>query len=362
MAKKVFLGIFGACAITVLVFLIVPAPAPVLALRFWGGKFTRDGKALVTVGGQTRPGEHPYLGEFILWDMAGGTKKGVFQQRWGIRGVDVSPDGTFVALGDFGGVTRLVDPVTGKTLASFLHRLSAVNAVAISGDNKLVVSGCQDGKISVWDLEARRQRMLSFPQESMVSVAISPGGRMAAASRSGKVFLIDLQRNLSPTGLLAYGDPPAPRGAAEAVAFAPDGLALATGCQAALKLWETKTGTLIRDFKVRNANTNNVAASDDGAAPVKAETNATRFTSIAFPGGGGALATADWNGMLTLWNVETGERLKTVQAHAGPCFSLCFSPDFKRIATVGRNDFRVRIWDAQTLELITSFNRSGQSR
>lgn len=393
MWKKVLIILGAGCCVALLVFMVMPTRHSILPLQFWAVKFLTDGKTLVTVGGKTKPAEKPRSGELIFWNIATGKKDRIILQNSGIRSVDVSPNGKVLVTGDFDGDAKLLDPATGKILANLPRRSKAVNAVAISADCKLVVIGDLDGNVTLWNSDTKQVKMVSIPKAEILNVAISPNQSMVVATtRTGKAFLFDPRKSDLPmTELRATDGKPGYTASVEAVAFSPDGLTLATGCKTALKLWETKTGKLIRRLKestpdtegTTNTNTDAAAslekentlattasdAPETNDVPSKDEPARTthaahelRLNSFAFSKDGTVLAAVDTGGTLALWNVATGKLIKSVLAHHGACYSVCFSPDFERIATVGRSDFNVKIWDAKTLDPISTFARTGPHR
>ncbi len=77
-----------------------------------------------------------------------------------------------------------------------------------------------------------------------------------------------------------------------------------------------------------------------------------------FSSDGETLATIDASGTLALWNPATGEQINATTAHPCTSFSISFSGDGRRLATVGRDDFMLNIWDSQTLVRVASFHRT----
>jgi WD40 repeat protein len=66
----------------------------------------------------------------------------------------------------------------------------------------------------------------------------------------------------------------------------------------------------------------------------------------------------DSSGGLTLWNPTTGERGNSITAHAGTSFCVAFTSDGKRLATIGRDDYTTKIWDAETLARLATLRRA----
>jgi WD40 repeat protein len=316
-----------------------PADIP---LRFWSVSFSPDSKMVVTAGGQGSPNEEPRLGELVFWDLNSRRKKRRYLQDSTIRSVVWSPDGKFVALGDFSGGTKLVNPQTARVIAGLPPHAGgangSVNAVAVSGDGKLVAAGSADGTVTLWQPSGGElDPLVLLPGEKAFNIAISPDGRtLVAGGRKGNLYVFDLVQRGPPQVLPAYHGPPMSEPRVEAVAFAPDGHSFVTGCQHTLRLWETASARLIRDFV-------------EGSS---------RINALAFSPKGDLLAAVDNDGQLTVWNPANGEFIKSAPAHNNESFGVAFSPDGLSIATVGRKDFTIKIWDAQTLAPVLRLYRS----
>ncbi|RKU09787.1 hypothetical protein C6503_20640 [Candidatus Poribacteria bacterium] len=152
------------------------------------------------------------------------------------------------------------------------------------------------------------------------SIQYSPDGtRLAIATNIG-VWLYDAQSGEA-IALLAkdttFSQPSF--NAAFSVAFSPDGKTLASAGWH-INLWDVETGqhleTLHREV---------------GAKPI-----------VAFSPDGKTLASADATGNLLLWNLATGQVLRT---HTKSVTSLAFSPDGQILASAGGRDNNIHLWD-----------------
>ncbi|MDP4583324.1 MAG: hypothetical protein NWT04_05340 [Verrucomicrobiales bacterium] len=104
--------------------------------------------------------------------------------------------------------------------------------------------------------------------------------------------------------------------------FSPDGTLLATaGYDQIIHLWEIDSGELLRSFPSHNGAIYDLAFSSDGAV----------------------LASASGDGTCKIWQVATGERLDTLNQPEAEQYRIAFTPDGKSIIAAGA-DNRIRLW------------------
>ena len=77
-------------------------------------------------------------------------------------------------------------------------------------------------------------------------------------------------------------------------------------------------------------------------------------TSVTFSARGDYLATADTNGEVKIWSVQTGKCMQTLQGHDDNVWSVVFSPCQKMIASCSQ-DKTIKLWDLATGNCIKTF-------
>ncbi|MBI4618049.1 MAG: protein kinase [Planctomycetes bacterium] len=200
-----------------------------------------------------------------------------------------------------------------------------VVAVAGSREGDLVATASLDGTAGVWDARTGERRLaLPSGRGPVTAVALSPAGDLLATGAAGELRLWRL-----PDGNLAAAHETP--GDVTALAFSPDGSLLAAGLAGSNEtgsgesprafLWDVARQELARTLPVPR-DVFAVAFSPDGR----------RLAT------GGALPSE-------IWDVASGEKVRSLAGHDLYVTSVAFSPDGKLVAT-GSADRSVRLWDA----------------
>ncbi len=117
------------------------------------------------------------------------------------------------------------------------------------------------------------------------------------------------------------------------VAFSPHGTRLLSGSHdTTLKLWDVGTGQLVRTFQ--------------------GHTN--RVMSVAFSSDGKRVLSGSWDKTAKLWDAATGKLIHTL-GQGDDVAGVAFSPDGARLVSGGW-DKTVKMWDATSGQLIRSFS------
>jgi WD40 repeat protein len=252
--------------------------------------FMPDGRRVVAVN----PNDDRVLS---IWDLRTGREPrtlGPATDYFGFQSFDVSPDGRSIALGGwsqhpYGGAAavRAWNTSTGEELYRLGHELD-VNEVSFSPDGEYLVTASWEGTAKIVD-------------------------------RSGRVIRVLRERGVA--------RPPRPaRFPLSAAWFSPDGRLVATAAFSDsepdhVTIWDWKRNEVIRTFEDAHG--------------------------LAFDPSGLRIATADPEGPVEIWNVESGTLAYVLEGLSGGVNDVGFSPDGSRVATASE-DGTVRLFEAYT--------------
>lgn len=194
----------------------------------------------------------------VLQTLAGHTKT--------VSCVAISADGNWVASGSFDGSVRFWDAINGKELVAF-NDLGMVRCMELSPDGSLLAVAVgtkvtDPGIIHIWDTKTRKLTQTLHGHEQMVGdLAFSPNGKLlASAGWDRTIRLWPLQGGRKCESLTGHN------GRIVAVAFSADGSRLVScgdDTDKSLHVWEADTGKH-RFSGVMSIGMNALAALPDG--------------------------------------------------------------------------------------------------
>ncbi|KUN98490.1 hypothetical protein AQJ67_27520 [Streptomyces caeruleatus] len=283
--------------------------------------FSHDGKTLAT-------GINDVTGRVELLDPLSGKSRATF------RGDDDHPyamafssDGNTLATVNFGAAGRTLrvwDAASGRSRTTRGLTYKVTGSTVFSPDGKTVAYGNENGDAELWDVASGAIRArLHSPGRHVYRVAFSP----ATKSLATLVFDPDDESDTAVQLWVMHSGEFRPKGKrfpvnGFSIAFSPDGKTVAVdGEDDNVQLWDIASGKARRTIK--------------GGGNVKV---------LKYSPNGKTLAIGSDDGSVRLWDTVSGEVRATLKGHTSEVDSMVFSPDGKTLATTSEGG-EVRLWD-----------------
>ncbi|KAG8795783.1 hypothetical protein FRC12_009790 [Ceratobasidium sp. 428] len=185
----------------------------------------------------------------------------------GIQSVTFSYDGRLIISGSLDSTIRLWDTRTGKSAGKPIYVGARVYSVIVSPDGSKLVAGCYGGTMTTYDAAAGTKLFSQYfsHKRAISSLAFSPDGhRIVSATRDETVRISDLSAG-DCTGHPLNGH----TGSVSSVAFSPDGRYIASGSfDQTIRMWDASTGVQTDSLHGHVDQVYAVAFTPDGSALV----------------------------------------------------------------------------------------------
>jgi WD40 repeat protein len=208
---------------------------------------------------------------------------------------------------------KIWDVQSGQLLNTLSGRTDWVNSVAFSPDNLKIISGGGDCSVKIWDTHSGQLlNTLNSHTNAVLSVAYSfDNSRIASGGHDHSV-----------------------------------------------KIWDTHTGKLLNTL---------VDPSIASGSHLGKDSHSDVVYSVAFSFDNSRIASGGRDNSVKIWDAQSGQLLNTLidpsiasvginrerWSHISCVYSVAFSPDNLKIAS-GSGDCRVKIWDAQSGQLLNT--------
>ena len=321
-----------------------------------------------------------------LWDIQTGACLKVFtgHTQW-IWGLALSPDNNLIASCGDDCTIRVWNIATGQCIRVLTDHSNWVWAVAFSPDGNTLASASYDCTIRLWTVETGEcKQVLRDHENSIWSLAFSPDGNtLASGGLDHTIRLWDMTTNICTQTLRGHTKE------IRTLAFSPNGKTLVSGgFDGTLKRWEVETGRCVFTYLGHQVGVRAVAISPNGQTLVSGDRQGLRIWDL--PRGQclrsltgytnwvwaltilpvtlsqtstsqnptsqsptaqnptsqvQTVLTGGLDGIIRLWNIQTGTCLQTIEAHNNWVWQIACSPDGKTIATCS-DDVTIKLWDS----------------
>ena len=307
-------------------------------------------------------------GKITLWDINTAAALSTYTHKGYVNSITFSPTGQFIATGSRDATAILWDVKT-KTVCSTITHQGSVTSTTFSPDGTLLATSSRDATATLWDIDAeeirwtftheKQERSVTFDSDHVETFNMGGIG-YTAFSPDGKYFATVGQRMDYSTALwdVETGEQlwcVTHEKQIDTVAFSPDGTSMATYYKDdTVSVLRVADGILIpRAIHAEKWNKIKRNLSIDHDADgwgwrVRFSPDGKHLTG--FKMGSNAL---------TLWDVNTGEKIKALDGVKGAALSLVFSTEGHCLAVSRTPDSEydtVELWDE---EKRASFTHSG---
>ena len=212
--------------------------------------------------------------------------------------------------------------------SSRLSHSTWLTSVQFSADDQMVGAADSSGVVRLWDV-ATGKLIWEKPKSTGRKLAFSPDGTVLAIGGyyNRQTLLWDLERDESIRELPVNS---------RSIVFSEDGSMLATaGQDAVVRLWNPKTGELLKEFAGHQGALYAVSISKDGRT---------------LASGGGGDGTSAQHNEVRIWDIATGNEIAQLKEDDGQqlrgwIYAIDFSADGKTLAVA--SPYAVRIWDIE---------------
>ncbi|KAG0042019.1 U3 snoRNP protein, partial [Gryganskiella cystojenkinii] len=257
------------------------------------------------------------------WDVASGEKLWTLEKSMTTHGPAVySPDGLQIACGSEDNALLLLDSATGEISRILRGHTGRISSVEFSPDGSQLASGSNDRTVRLWDSKTGASGpVFQGHTEPVLSVHFSTSGRqIGSSSWDGTVRLWDSR------GSTLNPRPRESHKYSVTTYIVPGGRYIASQCVARIGIWDRESGNLMHRVDPEEHNYHDIVVSPCGLQ----------------------VASVGYNGVVKLWNLDTGQCVLTIDqdSDVGWDWSVTFSLDGTRLLTTGKT--AAKVWNRRT--------------
>lgn len=286
-----------------------------------------------------------------------------------VTGIAVSRDNKFLVSGSRDATVRFWNLKTATVFHTLAKHQAPITAIALSLDGQLLATGGDDYTIKLWDLQlGNHLRSWTGHTGAINALAFSPDKHiLISGSHDGTIRFWHLRAPHSKPVIQHHNSP------VRAIAISRDGhLAMSGSDDRILTLYQTRTGEVLRSLAGHPAAINSLAVSSngklfatggsDGTIAIWADSAVVSghleriwvahigvVRSLVFSPDSRVLASGGADGKIFLWNPLNGDRLATLVGHSDSIQALAFSSTGRTIFS-GSADGAIALWQPSQRE------------
>lgn len=244
-----------------------------------------------------------------------------------VSAVALSFDGWKALTGASDGQIRIWEVASQKCMAVLDGHTDRVHSVCLSEEELLVLSASADKTVRTWDpVTGKCLRTMEGHQACVRQAVLSPNAKHAlSGSDDATLMLWDARTGKRIRTFIGH------RQGVNSVAITRCGnFALSASKDCTLKQWDIWTGECLRTFEGSDSRITSVCVSSDGKVMLSACNRHVQF-----------------------WSLETGELIRKIRGHRTEIFSVCIN-ESGRYAISATGMGTIKVWDVYTGQCLRS--------
>ncbi len=236
--------------------------------------------------------------------------------------VAITADNRRVISGSNDKTVRVWDVESGKCLSILKGHTNYVGGVAVTADGRRIVSSSRDNTMRVWDAEyGKCLVILEGHTDTVKGVAVTADGRrIVSGSYDETVRVWDAESGKCLATLEGHTD------YVWGVAVTADGRRAVSGSNdKTVRVWDVESGKCLATLEGHTDIVSRVAVTEDGRRAVSGSKDKT----------------------VRVWDAESGKCLATLEGHTDYVWGVAVTADGRRIVS-GSKDNTMRVWDAES--------------
>ncbi len=293
--------------------------------------------------------------------------------------VAFNPNGSTIAIAadfSFSSKVKILSAKTGEVMRTFDAERLSTGSLAFSPNGNTLALGNSTGIVSLWNPETgQRLRTLAQDGSSVDAIAFSPDGNTLAIGQGRAVRFWNLATGEELSTVAAH------TGSVSSVAFGDDDKTIISSAGNTTKSFDAMTGKALsqgEDAASSKAQSQNddfpaiiadkhlaedrhwvpVIRDQSGRVLRTFQRHAAEAADVTLSPGGNLVAAVHRDGVVKLWNAETGAEVHQFQ-HRNLDFAwgISFSADGKILASLSGES--IQIWDVETGKAISTLEDTG---
>jgi WD40 repeat protein len=311
-----------------------------------------------------------------IWDVQNGIcLKSIYAHNRMIRSIIWHPSDGLIISGSADASVKFWDAITGECLQVLQDSKGLIFSVAHHPEQAILASAGDNGSIMLWDLQSRCYIRAFQGHKNTVQNITFCKNKLASSDHDGIIKIWDINLGVCLKNIYAA------QSRIWSISFNLTGQFLVSSSDASTaRVWNVDTGECIlsiaeeSDFSISYAKfiTNDLILTashrdnENLEGKIKLWNIWTGNCLKSLQGDLGAVFTAEFHQMsslvaigdkdkrIRLWNIDTGERLKTLCGHSGYLRSLAFNRKSNLLASCDVHG-DVRLWNIETGECVKNF-------